>query len=148
MSATGPFLDLTLVAARLATLQTSGLVAEITIASVRTPAAVPRRYPALVIASERTQVSGPAGHGNGRLHTEILVIALCIQRLTLANDSAATDSIQSLRSAIWSALEGVRLTPDWSALLYQGGQFASAANAEYVHVERYQTTTSSKVRAW
>lgn len=136
-----PFFDLDLVSAALVPLRSDGDVALIQVIGSGgrvDPASALRQTPALLVFSERDEVDNGAGLGIGRQVTTTIGIAIQV-RHTLSDDASATNSIQSLRESVFSALDGARLDSQWAPLIWLGGEVAGIDGTTYTHVDRYQT---------
>lgn len=133
-----PFLDLTVVAALLedlapATVRSIEELAEIGRGQATVRANV---LPALALVPEATSVAGPGGQGNDRIITDGVVVVSAVRALA-REDSAALDALRAIRTAVWSALEGVSPGARWSVLRLQGGALLSLGNGMLAWADRY-----------
>jgi hypothetical protein len=106
---------------------------------------------AIGVATEQTEVTGPAGLGNGRTATETLALLLRVREPSAAHTAgaAARVTLRSLRALAFTALEGTRLAAGWAPLRYVGGQLLlhdAGPYASFAWVERYATERQLPIR--
>lgn len=146
-----PFLDPSLIVTALAGLIESETVAEISTVTDMERAKDRRgrqASPALFVVPHESSVSGPPGVGNGRELAETVGIVIQLKDAS-AGCGGAPASITAIRAAIFDALEGLRLGPQWAHLRYLGGNLLDLGDdpgTVYRWVDVYQTESPVTVR--
>lgn len=106
------------------------------------PAQRLRVFPALVVVPQSTAISGQAGLGSGRTITERLaVITQVRERPTL--DAEVGADMQTIRAAVYDALEKRFPAAGWSPLLYDGGEVWAIEDGIYSRIDWWTTQTAT-----
>lgn len=147
-----PFLDPSVIADLLQSDLEPGLVDSVSEIGALDQAAArrARSHPrALFVAPHRTEAAGPEGVGNDRHLQETFGIVIQLRHAGQDAGTQARTSLRTIRSAIWSTLDGRRFDLDWAHLRYIGGFILDLDDDPatiYRWVDLYQTERSIPTR--